>query len=119
MGNVDNSGRALLTLRIRAAESEKSHELVVWIDTGFDGDLVVSRSIIELLGPEQSAGVQATLADGTSVILETYRCWVDWLGELRQVEVVANEGRFPLLGIGLLRNHRLVIDYRTAEVLVD
>ncbi len=75
--------------------------------------------MIEKFGLPQSAAVKATLADGTVVILETFDCEIKWFGEWRSVEVVANEGQLPLLGIGLLKGRKLVVDYRCAELLLD
>ncbi|WP_145088715.1 hypothetical protein [Anatilimnocola aggregata] len=86
------------------------------MDTAFDGELVVSQDKISELGLAQSAAVEATLADGTKVILETYECCIAWFDKLRRVEVIANEGRMPLLGIGLLKNCKLTIDYRAGSL---
>lgn len=44
---------------------------------------------------------------------------IEWLGQWRRVEVIANEGRLPLLGIGLLRGRRLTIDYETNELELE
>lgn len=52
-------------------------------------------------------------------MLESFACLLDWFGEHRPVEVIANDGAFPLLGIGLLIGHRLVIDYTQLNVTID
>lgn len=119
IGSVDSSGRALLKLQIRSIESADATDLMVWIDTAFDGDLVVPSAQIKSLGLLQSAGCRAILADGTNVRLETYCCWVDWLGSPRQVEVIASDVRLPLLGIGLLESCKLTIDYRSGEISLE
>jgi predicted aspartyl protease len=118
-GTVDPSGRALLLLPLRAAQHAEATDLIVWIDTAFDGELVIPRTQIHALGLVQSAGVEAILADGTTVTLETYECWLDWFGECRRVEVIGSEGQLPLLGIGLLLGHRLTLDYRAQMVELD
>ncbi|MFM7977046.1 MAG: hypothetical protein ACKO8U_18405, partial [Pirellula sp.] len=59
----------------------------------------------------QSAGCVARLADGKQVILESYTCVLDWFDGKESIEVIANDGETPLLGIGLLDGHRLVVDY--------
>lgn len=61
----------------------------------------------------------AGLADGTQVVLETYTCVIEWFGQKRIVEVVENEGQFPLLGVGLLKERRLEVDYRRKTVVVE
>ena len=111
IGRGDESGRALLDLQLLRGEAQTA-SLTVWIDTAFDGELVVSRQVIQELVRQQSSAVEATLADGTKVIPETFECSIDWFGTPRSVEVVANDGQLPLLGIGLLRDRRLVVDYR-------
>jgi clan AA aspartic protease len=118
-GWVDNSGRALIALSIRANAEARAFAVETWIDTAFDGDLVIPAGMIENFGLSQSSGVQATLADGSAVVLETFQCEVDWFGSLRQVEAIANEGQFPLLGVALLKDRRLMIDYvqRTVKLM--
>ncbi len=118
-GEVDEAGRALLTLRVRPVSASDPVELVVWVDTAFDGELVIPFDAIHDMELPQSAAVQATLADGTSVVLDTFDCEIEWLGQWRRVEVIANEGRLPLLGIGLLRGRRLTIDYETNELELE
>jgi len=118
-GRVDHSGRALVTVSIRAAESSDGQEVAVWIDTGFNGDLVLPQSRIDELELRASGTVRAILADGSDVVLQRYCCVVDWFGELRDLEVVANDGEYPLLGVGLLLGHELHIDYRAGTVTIE
>ena len=73
---------------------------------------------IETLGLEQSGTVKAILADGSEVALMTYACELEWFGERCHLEVVANNGEFPLLGTGLLLGHELRINYRTSELTI-
>lgn len=63
--------------------------------------------------------VKAILADGSEVTLKRYVCLIDWFGEERDLEVVANEGEYPLLGVGLLLDHDLRISYRSAEITIE
>ena len=119
IGTVDESDRALLVIQVRPDESEAVSDISVWIDTAFTGELVMPRSTIESLGLTQAAGILAILADGTNVELPAYRCQVDWFGEWRWVEVIQNEGECPLLGVGLLRNRRLLVDYRARTINME
>ena len=73
-GHVDEAGRALLPLNLRATLADASQELLVWVDTAFDGELVISGEAVKALALSQSAAVQATLADGSHVLLETFAC---------------------------------------------
>ncbi len=117
-GEVDHSGRALIALRLRASIDADATALAAWVDTAFTGELVIPRVTIERLGLQQSAAVTAGLADGTRVVLETYTCVVEWFGQKRIVEVVESDGPFPLLGVGLLHDRRLEIDYRSRTLSI-
>lgn len=118
-GTVDEAGRALLTLAVKPTEEQEATELVVWVDTAFDGELVVSAEFVNNLGLNRSAAINATLADGSAVVLETFQCLINWFGDWRAVEVIANAGRLPLLGIGLLQDRKLTVDYRTYELSLE
>jgi clan AA aspartic protease len=87
-----------------------------WVDTGFSGELVLPTDIILAFGLPRSIGVAAILGDGSTVTLDSYICRLDWFGTTREVEVVANTGQWPLLGVGLLLGRDLHIDYRAMTV---
>ncbi|MCG8449628.1 MAG: hypothetical protein MI725_08620 [Pirellulales bacterium] len=130
-GTVDDAGRALLTLAIRPtvwpeirgqdvwATGTEVCELTVWVDTAFDGELVIPRATIHELSLPQSSAVKAILADGSDVLLETFGCQVEWFGIYREVEVIANEGHLPLLGVGMLRDRKLTVNYPTCELFLE
>jgi clan AA aspartic protease len=107
---VDESGRAILRISVSNGASN-SQTIDAWVDTGFTGDLVVPRSIIDSLGLEPSGAIDGVLADGTQTILETYHCEIEWFGKMRSLEVIANAGEMSLLGVGLLLAKELKIDY--------
>jgi clan AA aspartic protease len=115
-GVVDNAGRALLDIAISAAQEGEAIPITAWIDTGFTGELVLPQSMVDRLAMPLTGTVSAVLADGSQNILGTYRCYVQWFGELRRIEAVANEGTHPLLGVGLLLEHELRINYRWKEI---
>jgi hypothetical protein len=63
--------------------------------------------------------VDATLGDGSTVSLNSNRCALHWFGEWKTVEVIANKGQFPLLGVALLVERDLHINYRAKTLRVD
>ncbi|MEZ6051356.1 MAG: hypothetical protein R3C02_08230 [Planctomycetaceae bacterium] len=93
--------------------------MTAWIDTAFNGEPVVPRPMIDSMGFVQSAGIRARLADGNEVTLESYGCILDWFGEEKTVEVIANDGQMPLLGVGLLLGRRLTVDYAELTVTLE
>jgi clan AA aspartic protease len=117
-GHVDRCGRALVTVSVRPSNVGVAHEIQVWIDTGFNGDLVLPQPQIEDLALPESGTVKAILADGSEITLRRYVCLIDWFGEERDLEVVANKGEYPLLGVGLLLGHDLRISYSSGEITI-
>lgn len=117
-GHVDKSGRAILAVGIRANNQQGKHEIDVWIDTRFTGDLVVPRSIVDRLALQQTGTIDGILADGSQVLLETFHCEIEWFGKNRTLEVIAKEGEMPLIGVGLLLAKELRIDYSNLTLLL-
>jgi clan AA aspartic protease len=115
-GWVDGAGRALIRIRVRHPDFAVETPLDAWIDTGFSGELVLSQDLIASLGLPFGPEVGGVLADGSVVVLQTYTCVIEWFGTWRSVEVVANQGEFPLLGVGLLLGHQLEVDYRSGTL---
>lgn len=109
----------MLNVEIRRNPASGDETIGAWIDTGFTGELVLPQSTIDSLGLEQSGSVDAILADGSQIELNTYTCFVNWFGQQRRLEVVANDGAHPLLGIGLLWGLELRIDYQSNLLTLD
>jgi clan AA aspartic protease len=118
-GEVDSSGRALIALKVSSSENAEASELKAWVDTAFTGEFVIPRATIQRLGLQQSAAIMAGLADGTEVVLDTCGCSIEWFGERRPVEVIASDGLSPLLGVELLRDRRLEINYRYKSLVIE
>jgi len=118
-GRVDGDGHALIQLLVFHPRTHQSTVVLdVWIATGFTGPLALPGATIANLGLQQSAKVPGELADGTKVLLDTFTCLIDWFGQIIQVEAVAKKGTWPLIGIGLLLDHELAIDYRKRSVSI-
>ena len=118
-GHVDADGRALVTVSIRSVALASSHAIQAWIDTGFNGDLVLPQTEIDDLSLSPSGTVKAILADGSEIVLQRYTCLVDWFGEDRDLEVVANDGEYALLGVGLLVGRDLHISYCSGDITIE
>ena len=119
IGIVDEEDRALMDVPVSDALYGAYTPVRAWIDTAFDGHLVFPRELIEQLNLETLIETEAVLADGSKVTLETFVCFVDWFGNRLPLQVIANEGRFPLLGTGLLKQRVLHIDYAKKELRLD
>lgn len=119
IGNVDDRSRALLTVSVSKNLAGPTDSVTTWIDTAFDGHLVFSKKLIEELGLETLVETEAILADGSKVVLETFLCFLDWFGERKALQVIANDGSFPLLGAGLLERRVLHIYYAQRSLALD
>jgi len=118
-GSIDEDGRALLNVRIAADSESPPVPIETWVDTGFTGDLVLPQVTIDRLGLRRSGSVDAVLADGSQIEVSTYTCSIDWFGERRRLEVISNDGDYPLLGVGLLLGLELRADYRAMELVLS
>ena len=115
-GFVDDKLRALLRVPVSATRDGGRKEILAWVDTAFNGGLVIPNGQIAELGLAQESSAEAILADGSCVELETFACFFDWFGKSYETQIVANNGQFPLLGTMLLDGHRLDIDYDAKTV---
>lgn len=118
-GHTDERNRALIPVAVSDKLDGQYEDVLAWIDTAFDGHLVFSAGLIERLGLESLVETEAILADVAKVVLETYFCYVQWFGERVPIQVIASEGRFPLLGTELLAGRKLSIDYVQKDVSLD
>jgi clan AA aspartic protease len=103
-GHVDDYGRALLRVTLRNPTTTAREEREAWIDTGFTGELLLPRALVESLGLPGLDAVRAELGDGSRPLLDTYTCEIDWFGKPRKVEAIASACRFPMIGVGLLED---------------
>ncbi len=110
-GRVDNELRALLNVRVGKSGTILTTSIDVWIDTAFNGFLVFPKHMIDQLDLQQEAATEAILADGSLVTLESFVCRVEWFGQIIPAQVIANEGKLPLLGTEFLANRKLIVDY--------
>jgi len=115
-GFVDDKLRALVHVPVSASSDGQRADIVVWIDTAFNGGLVIPRKQIDELGLMKESSAEAILADGHLVELETFACFFDWFGSSYETQIVANDSEYALLGTMLLDGHRLDIDYEAKTV---
>jgi clan AA aspartic protease len=118
-GRVDEHRRALWDIRAGDPHAHGLCPITVWIDTAFNGALVFPRSLITQLRLPQEALTEAMLADGSRVVLESYCCLLEWFGQTTRVQVIANDGKFPLLGTELLDRRKLTVNYADQTVSLE
>lgn len=111
-GFVDEELRALIDIQIGGLPNGQKSTVAVWIDTAFNGGLVLPLQVIVKLGLKEYSSTPAILADGQHVELPTYTCYLEWFGKEYRTQIVANDGTNPLLGTMLLDGHDLAISYK-------
>ncbi len=118
IGRVDGQLRALLRVPLAASLGGPQQDVEAWVDTAFNGGLALPRAVVAGLGLPQEASTDAVLADGRTVTVELFGCYLDWFGGMYQTQVVAGDAAYPLLGTQLLAGRRLLIDYPAGTVEV-
>ena len=110
---VDEENRAMVEVHIATHARAERQAIHAWIDTAFDGHLVLPKSVIDILGLDVIADTDAILADGSTTRLRCYYCVIEWLGQMIPAQVVENAGNLPLIGTELLSKVDLRINYRS------
>ena len=116
---IDKENRAMVEINVANHAKSQRETANAWIDTAFDGHVVLPKSEIERLKLGVVADTDAILADGSTVRLRCYYCIVDWLGRTIPIQVVENNGSVPLIGTALLSLADLRINYRTGVCTVS
>jgi len=108
LGVVNAAYEPVISLTVRGP-SGQSAEIEAVVDTGFNGFLTLPSESVAALGLLRSARLPATLADGSTAMLDVYRTTVLWDGCLRHVYAYMSEA-VALVGMQLLDRHSLFIE---------
>jgi clan AA aspartic protease len=109
---IDDENRAMVEVQVANHATGERKSIQAWIDTAFDGHLVMPKAEIERLELGVLADTDAVLADGSKARLRCYYCIVEWMGQIVPVQVVAKVCGIPLIGTALLSTVDLRINYR-------
>ena len=120
MGSVDECGRPVVRMR------STGDDLLIVVDTGFDGALLATRTAAKALGINP-LGRTSSIELGDGSVSEVYEAIaaLSWLEERRSVRVLVADTWEPpaeapqgLLGTELLSPHLLLIGFssRTVEI---
>lgn len=89
------------------------------LDTGFNGFLTLPSHMVRALQLSFVGNRRATLADGSTVVLDLYLAIILWHGQEREVLVLQAEGG-PLMGMALLYGSHVVCHVVDAgDVLIE
>ena len=89
------------------------------IDTGFNGDLELPEALRDLLAPRFKGQFHSLLAGGQRILEDTFEVQFPFDGESVLAEATFSDSHEILLGTGLLRRHRIVIDFPAQTVRIE
>jgi clan AA aspartic protease len=107
--NAEREATVRLTLIGENAEQVRVEAI---IDTGYDGWLMLSPSLIAKLGYPWTNECNAILADGSKTRFNVYRGTVLWDRRRRTIKIDEAESS-PLVGMGLLEGFEVTIQARS------
>lgn len=84
--------------------------LMVLVDTGFWGELMLQEERIADLGLAEIGEDTYTTASGDEVKTTVHIATLRWLGETKRVSVLSTKGNIALLGMGLLFDCSLAME---------
>ena len=106
-GQVNAYREAVIPLRVQGVGGF-DREVEAVIDTGFDGFLTLSSSLIQELGLVWRRRGRAMLADGSDILVDIYEATVTWDGKPRRIAVDEADSA-PLVGMSLLDGYELTV----------
>lgn len=110
MGLVNPRRRCLVTLELLGPDGQQ--EFVKFqVGTGLRGSLLLPQEVVKRIGFPETEGITVRLAAGSRIKVPHYLALVVWDGVEKVVALPAS-GQQPLLGTGLLDNHKLQADIK-------
>lgn len=110
-GWVDGNGLAWVRIDVQNPWTGVSLPIDACIDTAFSGELALPLSHVQALPLPLSSKAVVTCADGSQMNMDTYTCLLPWFGSVRQIEAIGKPGGNALIGVQLLLQHELTINY--------
>ena len=114
-GAVYNS-RPLISLTI--GWKSKTQDVTALIDTGFTGELKISRKEANELGIQVTHTEPVTLADENTVDMSAGLAQVSMEGIQKTMEVLISDG-MPIIGVGLLKKFGYILNINFPSSVVS
>jgi clan AA aspartic protease len=89
------------------------------VDTGFDGGLMLPRAFFSQIQIPIIGELTFEMVGGAKMSAKIGLTDIQWLGELREVEVIVSEGDDALIGTELLIATTLTIDYSSSNLTIS
>ena len=115
-GQIADGRRPTISASVHSSIKAAGEAFDLWIDTGFDGHLLLPNSDIQRLGLDELGLGNVILADGLTVELVSYYGMVQWFGEWLALQVIASDNGSRLLGTALLADCEVTLNFSTGTV---
>jgi clan AA aspartic protease len=110
LGSVNANREAIIQIAVMS-DSKQLKSVKAVIDTGYTGDLMLPKAIVDELELSFRGIQEAILGDGSIKMFGMYVGSVIWDGQIRRIEINASETE-SLIGMGLLEEYKLEIEGR-------
>jgi predicted aspartyl protease len=116
-GTIDTVGQIHVPIELITAHGGRS-TFAALLDTSFTGSIGVRGALLAALGWQQHGYVEADLASGTeSLPVLIGQVVFDSRRQVVRAIVITSDD--VIIGLALLRNKRLLADFRTGEVTIE
>src|SRR5215470_18012271 len=116
-GTIDTVGQIRVPIELITADGGRS-TFAALLDTGFTGSIGIREELLPALGWQQHGYVEADLASGTES-LPVFIGQVIFDSRHRVVRAIVITSDEVIIGLALLRNKRLLADFRTGDVTLE
>ena len=88
----------------------KTQNLEVILDTGFNGHLMLPKRLLTNLNLKKEGTLEFITANGQKVTAVVYKASIELFGDQREIHIVETESDFPLAGMALFHDCRILIE---------
>jgi clan AA aspartic protease len=113
-GRVNSYREALVQIRFRQGAA-----IECVVDTGFTGALMLPRSFCSQIQIPIVGELTFGMVGGATMAADVGLTGINWLGELREVEVIISDSDDALIGTELLIATTLTIDYFSGTLKIS
>jgi predicted aspartyl protease len=116
-GTIDTVGQIYVPIELITAHGERL-TFAALLDTGFTGSIGARGALLPALGWQEHGYVEANLASGTEA-LPVFIGQVVFDDQRQVVRAIVITSDAVIIGLALLRNKRLLADFRTGDVTIE
>ena len=117
-GHVDRSTLATF-VKVKVVSQTDEEVEPAMIDTGYNGEVVLSEEKIRSLDLEFLGTIDTELADGEIVEMDLFKGWIKWFDRIREVAVGSSRSEDTLLGTLILADCHLDINFKEGWVTIE